>query len=319
MGRLSIDITNKKFGRLKVLERAGKSAHGDILWKCMCKCGNIATPTYSSLVSGNTRSCGCLHKEILIANNKNRKSDIFNKRFGRLLVIGESEVKSKDGHYKWICKCDCGTELLVSGNSLVRGVTKSCGCINRERLLGGGETHIGWKGGVNKYNITLFKTYASRLVLYEEVRKDLNGLLELRCAYCGKWFSPGCSDVKNRLKALNSSDMSENRLYCSKCCKDACPVFNRRVWPKGFKPATSREVQPELRQLVFERDNYTCQKCWRTNNEIEIHCHHIDPVSQNPIESADMDNCITFCKDCHKEIHKQNGCGYNELRCREEY
>jgi len=75
--------------------------------------------------------------------------------------------------------------------------------------------------------------------------------------------------------------------------KNACPIFRMRRFPKGFYLGTSREVQPELRQLVLKRDNYTCQKCDKCN--VELHCHHITGVEQNPIESADVDNCITLC------------------------
>ncbi|MFW6002463.1 MAG: HNH endonuclease [archaeon] len=68
--------------------------------------------------------------------------------------------------------------------------------------------------------------------------------------------------------------------------------------------------------MVFERDNYTCQKCLMTKNDISIHCHHIWPLNENPVESADIDTCITLCKDCHKRIHmKVAGCKYNELKC----
>jgi len=80
------------------------------------------------------------------------------------------------------------------------------------------------------------------------------------------------------------------------------------------KPATSREVQPALRKLVLERDDWTCQKC--DSQENGLHCHHIDPVINNPIESSDIDNCITLCKSCHKEIHKLPNCQYTNLRCR---
>ncbi len=315
MGRKALELGNKRFGRLYVLHKGGRSKGGDVLWRCLCKCGNITTPTYSSLVSGNTKSCGCLHTEIISNNNRDRKLYLIGRRFGQLTVIRETNEKSKDGHYKWLCGCDCGAELLVIGSRLVKGNTKSCGCYNRERLLGGGETHIGWKGGVVSKNLALYDTYVDKLIDYEEVRKNSEKLLEIKCTYCGKWFHPGGQAVKNRLKALNTNDLAENRFYCSDNCKNACSLFNRRAWPKGFKPATSREVQPQLRQMVLERDNWTCQKCGAT--EAELHCHHIEPVSQNPIESADVDNCITFCKDCHKEVHQQDGCKYHELKCKE--
>jgi 5-methylcytosine-specific restriction endonuclease McrA len=76
-------------------------------------------------------------------------------------------------------------------------------------------------------------------------------------------------------------------------------------------------VQPELRQMVFERDNYTCQRCGFHKDDFQngIHCHHIESLNENPIESADIDNCITLCEGCHKEVHSISGCKYNELRC----
>lgn len=120
--------------------------------------------------------------------------------------------------------------------------------------------------------------------------------------------------VMNRINSIEgkqSYGWGEARFYCSNSCKKQCPIFNQRKFPKGFQIATSREVQPELRQMVFERDNWTCQKC----GEIEsLHCHHITGVELNPIESADIDNCITFCKKCHKGAHKQKGCLYSDFQ-----
>ena len=82
-----------------------------------------------------------------------------------------------------------------------------------------------------------------------------------------------------------------------------------------FKLATSREVQPELRKLVLKRDDYKCQKCLKGLDEVQLHCHHIDPIINNPVESADIDNCVTLCKACHKEVHKLPNCSYIELKC----
>lgn len=56
------DLTGKRFGKLVALERAG-SKNKRALWKCVCDCGNAAEVTSSRLVSGSTRSCGCLKRE----------------------------------------------------------------------------------------------------------------------------------------------------------------------------------------------------------------------------------------------------------------
>jgi len=177
------------------------------------------------------------------------------------------------------------------------------------------EIHPMWKGGVSKNNIPLYDTYASQIEYAEEIRHNKNdeNILEVKCAYCGKWFIPKRTDLVRRIRGLNNKVSGENRLYCSSLCKQECPIYNQRKYPKGFKLSTSREVQPQLRQMVFERDDWTCQKC---ESKRSLHCHHIEGIRWEPLESTDIDKCITLCKLCHKEVHKIEGCKYNEMQCK---
>lgn len=62
-----IDISGQRFGRLVAIEHAGRvvnrSGFRTTLWKCKCDCGKETIVRYPLLVSGNTRSCGCLERE----------------------------------------------------------------------------------------------------------------------------------------------------------------------------------------------------------------------------------------------------------------
>lgn len=179
-----------------------------------------------------------------------------------------------------------------------------------------GEKSCHWRGGVTMNNIATYDTYAHRLYPIEEVRRDPNNpvLLQVRCAYCGRWFNPSYTDVGSRIAVIEGRQTGEMRLYCGNGCKKDCPVYRQRKYPKGHKkPATSREVQPDLRKIVFERDKYECQICGTTSER--IHCHHIEAVILNPIESADIDNCITLCIHCHRMVHRTKGCTPSDLRC----
>jgi len=60
-----------------------------------------------------------------------KKIDLTGQRFGRLTVI--SEAGHKHGELAWLCKCDCGKELVVTGYKLRSGHTQSCGCIVSEK------------------------------------------------------------------------------------------------------------------------------------------------------------------------------------------
>lgn len=53
----------QRFNMLTVVCYAGKSSHGDRVFKCVCDCGKETTATASDLMSGNKKSCGCLHGE----------------------------------------------------------------------------------------------------------------------------------------------------------------------------------------------------------------------------------------------------------------
>jgi hypothetical protein len=61
-GMKFIDRTGQRFGKLVVLEQAGRSPSKKVLWKCQCDCGNQSTVPSGSLVTGNTESCGCVIK-----------------------------------------------------------------------------------------------------------------------------------------------------------------------------------------------------------------------------------------------------------------
>lgn len=57
------DLTNKKFGKLTVLEKTNKRKNNSVVWKCKCECGNIIEVSNSHLISGGTQSCGCLRSK----------------------------------------------------------------------------------------------------------------------------------------------------------------------------------------------------------------------------------------------------------------
>lgn len=57
-----------KFGRLLVLSEQGVDASSQRLFLCQCDCGTQKVIRGKSLYSGATKSCGCLQKELVIAN-----------------------------------------------------------------------------------------------------------------------------------------------------------------------------------------------------------------------------------------------------------
>src|SRR5687768_9220112 len=61
-----IDMVGRRFGRLVVLRHCGWNTHGngrEAMWTCRCDCGVVGPFRGYGLRSGNTQSCGCLHRE----------------------------------------------------------------------------------------------------------------------------------------------------------------------------------------------------------------------------------------------------------------
>ncbi len=69
--------------------------------------------------------------------------DLVGQRFGRLVVVRLEGRNEQWGYLVWRCRCDCGQESLVAGQSLVAGLTQSCGCLRKEMCRETGKRYGG--------------------------------------------------------------------------------------------------------------------------------------------------------------------------------
>ena len=73
-------------------------------------------------------------------------------KFGTLTIIG---FEHKDNYWKWVCKCECGSEKSYVPLKLIKGKTKTCGCGKVARCKEYSLTYRTTHGGKNTrlYNI----------------------------------------------------------------------------------------------------------------------------------------------------------------------
>ncbi len=91
-----IDLDGFTFGRLFVVaqgeSRVDQGGRKRARWECVCICGNVVNADGNDLRSGNTKSCGCLHREICsrIGESNNRARGIKHPRWngGRIKTTG---------------------------------------------------------------------------------------------------------------------------------------------------------------------------------------------------------------------------------------
>lgn len=115
-----------------------------------------------------------------------KKIDLTGQTFGRLTVIEESG-RTKKGQVKWLCKCSCGNEVRTpTTNNLRRAISKSCGCLNRDKLSERGRANlIGEKFG--------------KLTVIEEAGRNRRKNVIWRCiCECGnETTSPTTADLRS--------------------------------------------------------------------------------------------------------------------------
>ena len=128
------DLTNHHFGRWIVLYKTDKrTKNRNIIYHCKCECGNEKDVDAYTLRSGQSKSCGCLQKEIVSNKIPSNKLDLTGKRFGKLIALYPIKPENYFQHTKWHCQCDCGNTVDVDLGNLQQGFTKSCGCVNSKQ------------------------------------------------------------------------------------------------------------------------------------------------------------------------------------------
>lgn len=117
-------LLNQKFERLLVIDFASVDKHQKCVWKCKCDCGKIKNVNGGALIQGETKSCGCLQKDIMhnmhfidITNNQ--------QKFGKLTA--KKYLYSKKNNNIWKCLCKCGKFTKISYSHFVSEHIKSCG------------------------------------------------------------------------------------------------------------------------------------------------------------------------------------------------
>ena len=129
--------------------------------------------------------------------------------------------------------------------------------------------------------------------------------------------------ISKRMKGVPKTKRCKDRISKT---KTGVPNFSSRgekciLWKGGVSKENKKERNSikysTWRRQVFERDDYTCRKCG--DRGYRLHAHHIKNFSSNPNSRYLLINGITFCRECHREFHKQYGVTNNTLKQIKQY
>lgn len=126
---LSRDVLGEQFGRLTVLKEYKECTPRELL--CACECGNKIRVKKTDVMSGHTKSCGCLQQDaVTLANEKDWTGMISD--YG--VEFLQKDYKNEYGTWMWKCKCPyCGAVFTALPALVMDGSRVSCGCITRSK------------------------------------------------------------------------------------------------------------------------------------------------------------------------------------------
>ena len=133
------DLTGRKYNNLTVLYAVDdyvspKGAHMS-RWHCKCDCGNEVDVLGMSLKDGSTKSCGCISNyNHGISHKRVYPEEVIGNRYGYLIVKECKEYKGKISNAKFLCKCDCGKEKIITYGALIKNEKISCGCKDNKKV-----------------------------------------------------------------------------------------------------------------------------------------------------------------------------------------
>lgn len=166
-----------------------------------------------------------------------KKIDLTGQTINRLVVIREAG-RAKGGHVLWLCRClgkngdDCGNEVVVSGNDLRRGNTKSCGCLKRELCRERACDRCTSHGCANEPWYPTYKAMMQRCGHWEGASEhELRLYRDRGITVCHLWQkSPQAFGdwllSHGWRKGLQIDRIDNNRGYCPENCRVVTPKEN---------------------------------------------------------------------------------------------
>lgn len=247
-----------------------------------CKCGAIFEKSYDKLRLHPF--CQKCEKEKMLSNKRLPVEKILKvaEKWGFRIISGENDYRNSDSLLEYYCSC--GNKAIKPYWSIQRGLKCKICQIQNPKFS---------EAKVNSF----FEKEGCRLL---SKYKNANSHMDYICN-CGRITQTTYQNFKQgiRCKACGILKNSGEKHY----------NFNPNLTQEDREVKRFTKEYERWRRKVRKRDNYTCQKCYKTNTQIKtkLHTHHIESFGDNILLRTELSNGITFCENCHRLFHIQYG------------
>lgn len=189
------------YGKLTVIARGENDNNGKVRWICQCECGNQILTRGTDLRRGKVKTCGC--------SSLKSENSLIGQRFNRLEVLSYAG-RSSQNKIQYLCKCDCGNEVIVIGAHLKSGNTKSCGCLKKEKIR---ENHGKEEIGKVYGRLTVLEFAESKNNnLYWKCKCECGNIVTVRGADLRNGNTHSCGCIKSHGEELINKILTENNI-----------------------------------------------------------------------------------------------------------
>lgn len=250
-------LLGQKFGYLLVVEE-GEVIDQQRYWKCQCDCGNEIFCQTHSLISGNTKSCGCLQKKTNQKNLDKKRQANIGLRIGMLTIKEFVGVKDHlEALYKF--ECDCGNTFIKSLHQIRSNKTQNCGCVKAKEWQALINDFIGkrfgklevieYAGRDPKYNQNLYKCRCDCGKITTVLRQSL---LSGNTRSCGCTRSYGEQSIRTLLETNNLEYVSEYTFPDLKSAQGGALRYDFAIIDKEHKPIRLIEFDGCQHEKAYE-------------------------------------------------------------------
>lgn len=224
--------------------------------------------------------------------SKTFRRDLTGQRFGRLTVV-EFALRPETNQSYWLCKCDCGKEKIIKGDSLISNMSMSCGCFQKEAIKEYTKKRANIKIGL-KFNKLLIKnTFKKNNFTYAICRCDCGNekIILLTSVVNGRIKSCGCFKKESLSKRMK---------------KDNGVASLNSLLNRYKNSAKRRKILFDLNEKIFINIiNKNCFYCNKKPSSIYKNYFNNGDYIYNGIDRIDSskgyteDNTVTCCGTCN--------------------
>lgn len=181
--------------------------------------------------------------------------------YGRLKVVCEAP-RTSPGRVRWLCQCECGSEIEVNGSDFGANRTQSCGCLQKERTAESGRLrakhgHARKGSGNQRLTTPEYKSWKAMLERIRNLNAPNYHLYGGRgITICERWqgengFNNFLSDMGERPEGMTLDRIDNDGNYEPSNCR----------WAVAKRQSNNRRNTPALR-AARERNLKGGRKHW---------------------------------------------------------